>query len=678
MQKFFNPFSTGGSGGGGGGGATLITKTIDANGTYKAKKEGADGYSEVVVDVQPALRYMTIDEVNNSGEPTKLHIYGQPGDSFNWFKPTVNTTAPTAFAKVTDITLDDNFISFGQANTFANYTYLTTINIPSQITEIPSSTFYKCSALNCPLDLSDVTLIGEFAFGYCSALDTSLDLSNVTSIGNSAFYQDTLLGEVTISNKLTSIGHYAFKECRNMTGNFDLSGVTSLGEEAFRECNNLDCALDLSSVGEIKRYTFQNCKEVPSITLNPNYTLAYNSSGAFEGCESLTTLARPNSYPYNTIYSYTYKNCKNLTQAFDLSDVTSIQDYAFEGCAKVTGFTLGQLNNLSQGAFYNCSSITSIDFPAGCTFTRLNTSVFENCTSLQTVTFASDCKITDFDNKAFKNSGLTSIIIPPRSTVFHDEVFKDCSSLRTIDFSNINSIILGTSCFENCTSLEELDFSHFTGWSNWSSTPRDVYKGCTSLTTVKFPDVDNIRITFNAFEGDINLSTLVYPSAGFEGVWERAFRNTGLTEFPTGAFIREREVSERCFEGSRIQTAILPSNSRILRPYCFANCADLSSVTLPDDLETIYNNAFTNCGALDEIVIPANAYLSNNVFENTDGNDGVKEVYCKATSSSKLSYNTFGNNNSITDVYFTWSQPSSENRYGLRPEATIHYDWVPD
>lgn len=36
---------------GGGGSATLIEKTIAANGTYAAEDDGADGYSEVTVNV---------------------------------------------------------------------------------------------------------------------------------------------------------------------------------------------------------------------------------------------------------------------------------------------------------------------------------------------------------------------------------------------------------------------------------------------------------------------------------------------------------------------------------------------------------------------------------------------------------------------------------------------------
>ena len=37
---------------GGGGGSTLITKNINANGTYDAEDDDADGYSSVVVNIQ--------------------------------------------------------------------------------------------------------------------------------------------------------------------------------------------------------------------------------------------------------------------------------------------------------------------------------------------------------------------------------------------------------------------------------------------------------------------------------------------------------------------------------------------------------------------------------------------------------------------------------------------------
>lgn len=48
-----------GGGGGGGGSATLIEKSITANGTYNASSDNADGYSKVTVDVVSGFSEMT-------------------------------------------------------------------------------------------------------------------------------------------------------------------------------------------------------------------------------------------------------------------------------------------------------------------------------------------------------------------------------------------------------------------------------------------------------------------------------------------------------------------------------------------------------------------------------------------------------------------------------------------
>lgn len=47
---------------GGGGGSTLITKTITENGTYAASSDNADGYSEIVVNVEDSMTEVTISD----------------------------------------------------------------------------------------------------------------------------------------------------------------------------------------------------------------------------------------------------------------------------------------------------------------------------------------------------------------------------------------------------------------------------------------------------------------------------------------------------------------------------------------------------------------------------------------------------------------------------------------
>ena len=52
-SRQWNLVDSGGGGGGGGGSATLIEKTITANGEYNASDDGADGYKKVEINVVP-------------------------------------------------------------------------------------------------------------------------------------------------------------------------------------------------------------------------------------------------------------------------------------------------------------------------------------------------------------------------------------------------------------------------------------------------------------------------------------------------------------------------------------------------------------------------------------------------------------------------------------------------
>ncbi len=53
------------NGGGGGGSATLIDKTITANGTYDAVNDGADGYKSVDVDVSASFSKISVSAGSN-------------------------------------------------------------------------------------------------------------------------------------------------------------------------------------------------------------------------------------------------------------------------------------------------------------------------------------------------------------------------------------------------------------------------------------------------------------------------------------------------------------------------------------------------------------------------------------------------------------------------------------
>lgn len=606
--------------------ANLGSKEITANGIYQAVDDSLDGYRQINVNVPPPERYMTIDEVNNNGEPTKLHFYGQPGDTFNYFQPDTNTSYPQAFKKATEIVLDENYTSFGQDSTFCNRSNLVSVNLPSQITAIPASTFKGCQSLTDSYNLSTITEIGQYAFYQCYLADIYADLSNLIRIEDHAFEDCKAMEYVKITDNTTYIGQRTFYDCINMNGDFDLSGVTTIRDAAFQYCESIDQPLNLTSASTIEQYTFDGCKKVPSITLANNWTFISGSGCQFRNCEALTSITHFGN-SVTTLPSNVFQNCKNLTTSFDLSNITTINGNAFDGCEKIPSFILGVINSIGAYVFRNCKKITSMDF-SNSTFSTLSASTFAGCTSLQ------------------------SIALP--------------SSLTGI----------ATECFRNCTSLLEIDLSNSS--LNWgSSNSGYIYAGCTSLTTIKYPASKEIRFYTHDFDGCENLTTLVIPaSSSVKSIGDYAFYGTGFTELPS-IFQTVTSISSHCFGGSKLQTLTIPNGVTTVNSWAFANCEDLTTIAFPTNTINFNGNVFANCDSLVSLRIPPNVKMGGgNVFETEVGASGIQTIYVEDRAS--LGTYTFRNNNSITDAYFAWSSSQSSNRYGLRNDVTIHYDWDPN
>ncbi len=80
----------------------------------------------------------------------------------------------------------------------------------------------------------------------------------------------------------------------------------------------------------------------------------------------------------------------------------SIPPFAFKGSLR---YSVTEIRGL---AFYNCSSLTSVDIPNS--VTEIGSSAFSGCSSLTSVTIPNS--VTTIGNYAFSSSSLTSIDIP--------------------------------------------------------------------------------------------------------------------------------------------------------------------------------------------------------------------------------------------------------------------------
>ena len=139
---------------------------------------------------------------------------------------------------LTSLTLPSGLTEIGEG-AFAACSGLTSITLPSGVTSIGDMTFYACRGLTSITLPSGLTEIGDNAFQYCSGL-TSITLpSSVTEIGWGAFEGCSGLTSITLPSGVTSIGDMTFYACRGLTSITLPSGLTEIGDDAFQYCSGL-------------------------------------------------------------------------------------------------------------------------------------------------------------------------------------------------------------------------------------------------------------------------------------------------------------------------------------------------------------------------------------------------------------------------------------------------------
>ena len=129
-------------------------------------------------------------------------------------------------------------------NAFDSCSGLTSITLPSGVTEISECAFYKCSGLTSITLPSGVTEIGNSAFSYCSGL-TSITLpSDLTEIGNWAFNECSGLTSITLPSGVTEIGELAFNRCSGLTSIYVYTEkLPKMGRSVFEDCDAKKCTV---------------------------------------------------------------------------------------------------------------------------------------------------------------------------------------------------------------------------------------------------------------------------------------------------------------------------------------------------------------------------------------------------------------------------------------------------
>ena len=371
-----------------------------------------------------------------------------------------------------------------------------------------------------------VTSIGDCAFRYCTSLKSITIPNSVMEIGSSAFSGCSSLTSITIPNSVTEIGVYAFKGCTSLTSITIPNSVTNIGDSTFWGCSSLTA---IYVTVDNKNYTSVNGvlfnKDKTALIYYPagktdksyNITNSVTSIGdyAFNGCSSLTSVTIPNSV--TEIGGSAFVGCASLKSITMPNSVTSIGDMAFYKCSSLTSITIpDSVTSIGSSAFSDCSKLRSITIPNS--VTSIGAWAFNGCTGLTAINVAMENQNYVSPDGVLYNKDKTTIIcypagkkgnnykIPDGVTEIGSIAFSRCSSLTSVTIPNSVTSI-GSGAFNGCTSLTRVTIPNSVTKIGWNA-----FSGCTSLTSITIPN-SVISIDWYAFRGCTSLKSITIPNS---------------------------------------------------------------------------------------------------------------------------------------------------------------------
>ncbi|MBE6318511.1 MAG: leucine-rich repeat domain-containing protein [Bacteroidales bacterium] len=294
------------------------------------------------IDLPESLTTIGEDLFSNSGLtkftfPSKLEYVGV--GMFEYCKQLTEITIPETVKRFETETNGDKFSS-----AFMDCRSLTSVNLPSHITYIPSGAFTNCSNLeSIVLPDSLKTLDGAFA---SSGLKTIVIPEGVETLGNSVFNSCKSLTSVTLPKNLKTIESSVFYGCTALE-TIDLPmSLEFLGDYSFRFCSSLKSITLYHNVKTIGRYCFDGCTSLEAV----HYKRAIPSSVSDVIRENTCTLYVP------TGSKATYE----ATQGWSAFDTIMEEEIGYDILYRVSASKTGQGSIAING-----ETKTSVDILSG-------------------------------------------------------------------------------------------------------------------------------------------------------------------------------------------------------------------------------------------------------------------------------------------------------------------------
>ncbi len=344
---------------------------------------------------------------------------------------------------------------------------------------------------------------------------------------------------------------------------------------------------------------------------NATYTACYGTSIIPTPEEYLTfTLLENDTYSISVNDQDKLPSDLVIPATYGGKAVTEIAGEAFSGCTALKTIVIpDSITNIGGAALSGCTSLESITVPFigsvkddtdytrfGYLFSGSNSNSGIPST-LRTVEITGGTFIGSY---AFSGCGnLTNITIPEGVANICNNAFSGCIGLTGVSLGNSLKNI-GEGAFNGCKNITELTIPE-----GVTSIGNSAFYGCSSLVSIDLPD-SVANIGNNAFS---DCSGIREKENGviYVGKWVVGFDNSAAD-------------------------VILRSDTLGIADKAFDDTDNLTSIVLPDGIQSIGNEAFYHCGGLSKITIPDSVrYIGNNAIPIYLSDTSLQAVYYSGT-----------------------------------------------
>lgn len=408
------------------------------------------------------------------------------------------------------------------AEAFRNSTGLTSVSIPSTVTEIGMMAFYECDHLT-RVDISSIKAWCKISFNYpeCYSDDYSPLFSNPLYYARHLFLNGVEVTDLVIPNTIVSLNNYVFCNCEGLSSVTIPQSVRIINGNAFMDCKRLANVDIAPSVTVIGSQAFYGCTDLTSITIPRSVNII--ESEAFNYCPGLTEIIVESG---NSYYD-SRANCNAIIKTATNTLIAGCQNTAIPNTVTA----------ISGDAFKGCNTLKSIDIPHS--VISITGNPFEDCSSLAIITVAENNPVYDsrdncnaiIETAADKLiAGCQSTIIPHTVTSIGDRAFYSCQELKSIEIPS-SVISIGKFAFAECSGLTHAIIP------NSVETPVQYsgagwFMGCTNLSHVTIgSSITQMGIIFHRCPNITSVTCLATTPPVTEDTW--TVWDSGLPEQPS-------------------------------------------------------------------------------------------------------------------------------------------------